>query len=456
MNTVIEHNWQRNALFTDLYQLTMLQAYYAAGMLQPAAFELFFRQMPAHRNYVLAAGLDDVLEYLENVHFSEEDLDWIAQSGQFSEAFISELASFRFTGEVRAVPEGTVVFEREPLIQVVAPLPEAQLVETLVLNQIYLHSMVATKAARLVMAAEGRKVVDFGSRRALGTDAALKVARTSYLAGAAGTSNVLAAKMYKIPVFGTMAHSYIQAHENERTAFEAFVREFPQTTLLVDTYDTLDGVNNVIALAQQLGNAFQVQAVRLDSGDLGGLAKAVRQLLDGAGLSQVKIFASSNLNEYELTRLLAEGAPIDAFGVGSDLAVSPDSPQIDFSYKLVGYGGQPRMKLSSNKVNWPGRKQVYRKYRNGAMAQDVVTRHDEVSEGVPLFQRVMHKGKRLSMGRNGLEKARSHVANELHALPKHLHSLDKVDVECAYPVLASRQIQTDTEALRADLRSRLQ
>jgi nicotinate phosphoribosyltransferase len=455
MNTGIEHNWQRYALFTDLYQLTMLQAYYAAGMLQPAAFELFFRQMPAHRNYVLAAGLNDVLEYLESVHFSEEDLEWIAQSGQFSETFISELASFRFTGEVRAVPEGTVVFEREPLIQVVAPLPEAQLVETLVLNQIHFHSVAASKAARLVMAAEGRKIVDFGSRRAFGTDAALKVARTSYLAGVAGTSNVLAAKMYKIPAFGTMAHSYIQAHENERAAFKAFVREFPRTTLLVDTYDTLDGVNNVIALAQQLGDAFQVQAVRLDSGDLGGLAKAVRQLLDRAGLSQVKIFASSSLNEYKLARLVAEGAPIDAFGVGSDLAVSSDSPQIDFAYKLVEYAGQPRMKSSSDKVTWPGRKQVYRKYRNGAMAQDVITRHDETSDGGPLLQQVMHKGERLSMGRNELEKARGHVASQLSALPKHLHSLDTVEAECAYPVRASRQIQADTEALRDGLKSRL-
>lgn len=358
---------QPYALFTDLYQLTMLQAYHAEGMIHPAAFELFFRRMPAHRNYVMAAGLDDVLRYLEALRFTDQDLRWIAQSGQFSDVFIDDLASFRFTGDVFAVPEGTVVFEHEPLVQIVAPLPEAQLVETYVLNQIHLQSVAASKAARVVMAAQGRKVVDFGSRRALGTDAALKVARTSYLAGAAGTSNVMAANLYGIPAQGTMAHSYVQAHEMEKNAFEAFVREFPKTTLLVDTYDTLDGVNKVIELARRLGNAFQVQAVRLDSGDLSELAKASRQLLDDAGLGHVKIFASSGLNEYALASLVAEGAPIDAFGVGTDMAVPADSPQIDFSYKLVEYAGQPRMKLSSDKVIWPGRKQVFRTLREGSM-----------------------------------------------------------------------------------------
>lgn len=454
MSETIGDEGQRYALFTDLYQLTMLQVYYAESMNQTAAFELFFRRMPPHRNYVLAAGLADVLHYLEGLRFSEQDLDWIAQSGQFSDAFISELASFRFSGEVFAVPEGTVVFEQEPLIQIVAPLPEAQLVETFVLNQIHVQSVAATKAARIVLAAQGRKVVDFGSRRASGIDAALKVARASYMAGAVGTSNVMAAKLYGIPALGTMAHSYIQAHEMEKTAFEAFVREFPRTTLLVDTYDTLEGVSKVIELSRQLGNAFRVQAVRLDSGNLRELAKASRQLLDDAGLGHVKIFASSGLNEYELAKLVSEGAPIDAFGVGTDMAVAADSPQIDFSYKLVEYAGQPRMKLSSQKMILPGRKQVFRTIRNGVMAQDIITRHDQACSGSPLLQHVMHEGERLPAGDIKLDEARGHAASQLGALPKRLQGFDAVAAEHAYPVRVSSQIHADTKALRTELKRR--
>jgi nicotinate phosphoribosyltransferase len=421
-----------SALFTDLYELTMLQAYYAERMTGLAVFELFFRELPSHRNYVMAAGLDDVLTYLEHLRFSDDELAWLRRQQQCSDACLRQLADLRFTGDVYAVPEGTIVFENEPVIQVVAPMPEAQLIETYVLNQIHLQSVAATKASRVVIAAQGRTVVDFGSRRAHGSDAALKVARVSYLAGAAGTSNVAASKRYGVPAFGTMAHSYVQAHASEMEALQAFTREFPETTLLVDTYDTLAGVQKVIDLARRLGGAFKVRAIRLDSGDLAHLAKQSRRLLDDAGLHEVRIFASSSLDEYRLADLLAAGAPIDGFGVGTKLAVSEDAPEIDFSYKLVAYDDQPRMKLSSSKLVRPGRKQVFRRYAAGCMLGDSIARHDEPPNGEPLLQAVMHRGKRLEAGRVTLDQAREHASAQLQALPDELKRLERV--EPGYPI----------------------
>ena len=281
----------RSLLFTDLYELAMARAYEAEGMDRPAVFELFFRELPPVRNYLVAAGLDDVLASLQALGVTEEDRDYLRTLGRFPEPFLERLCDFRFSGEVWAVPEGTVVFPHEPLVQVVAPILEAQLIETLVLNQVHFQVVAASKAARVVAAAAGRDVIEFGSRRAHGAEAALKVARASYLAGAAGTSNVLAGELYGIPVFGTMAHSYIQAHDDEAAAFEAFAGLYPETTLLVDTYDTLGGVRKVIELARRLGDRFRVRAVRLDSGDLGALAVQARKMLDAAGLSAVRIFA---------------------------------------------------------------------------------------------------------------------------------------------------------------------
>lgn len=438
-----------SALFTDLYELTMLQAYDAEGMTAPAVFELFFRQLPADRTYVMAAGLDDVLHYLETLRFTEDDLAWLQQQ-QFSQTFLHGLRDFRFTGDVYAVPEGTVVFENEPVLQVIAPLPEAQLIETYVLNQIHLQSVAATKAARVVTAAQGRNVVDFGSRRAHGTDAALKVARVSYLAGAVGTSNVAAGRHYGIPVFGTMAHSYIQAHDDEMSAFRAFTQVFPETTLLVDTYDTLSGVQKVIELAQYLGCAFKVQAIRLDSGDLAALAKAARARLDQAGLGAVKIFASSGLDEHKIAALLEADAPIDGFGVGTKLAVSADAPEIDFSYKLVAYDGQPRMKLSSSKVLLPGRKQVFRLYQDGRMVRDVIAPYDDEIAGEALLQPVMRRGERLDSARVSLHQARAYATAQLAALPPALKQLG--NSETPYPVETS----TALRALTAKLQNHLQ
>jgi nicotinate phosphoribosyltransferase len=439
----------RSVLFTDLYELTMLQAYHAEGMAAPAVFELFFREMPEKRNFIMAAGLEDVLDYLERLRFTEDELSWLQTRREFSPGFLEALRDFRFTGEVYAVPEGTLVFANEPLIQVVAPLPQAQLIETYVLNQIHLQSVTATKAARVLMAAQGRTVVDFGSRRSHGTDAALKVGRTSYLAGFAGTSNVAAGRLYEVPIFGTMAHSYIQAHPDELSAFSAFAQEYPETTLLVDTYDTLQGVENVVALARRLGASFKVRAIRLDSGDLAELAKQARQLLDHAGLEQVKIFASSGLNEYKIRDLLAAGTPIDGFGVGSDLAVSSDAPQIDFSYKLVAYDGQPQMKLSSRKVSMPGRKQVFRAWEGGRMLRDLIALHAETHPGEPLLEPVMSSGRRLSAGRVTLGNARAHAQAQLEALPPELKAFERVAVD--YPVQVSPDLQRMTAALRRKL-----
>ena len=426
------------ALFTDLYELTMGQAYAAEGMDEPAVFELFFRTMPARRNFLVAAGIEDVLDYLEHLRFTNEDLEYLRSLGRFSASFLDRLRELRFTGEVWAVPEGTVVFPHEPLVQVRAPLIEAQLVETYVLNQVHFQTVLASKAARVVLAAQGRNVIDFGSRRAHGIDAALKMARAYYLVGAAGTSNLLAGQRYGIPVFGTMAHSYIQAHAGELAAFEAFVNQCPETTLLVDTYQTLDGVRHVIELARKLQERFRVRAVRLDSGDLRELAHAARRMLDEAGLTQVGIFASSGLDEYEIQRLVAQGAPIDAFGVGTKLAVSEDAPALDMAYKLVEYAGIARTKHSPGKVLLPGRKQIYRQWVEGRMAQDVLAAWEEDVPGQALLVPRMQNGHRTAAA-PPLSDVRHYVQQQLAALGDALVQLEPA--RPPYPVVLSPRLQ---------------
>ncbi|MEX0704015.1 MAG: nicotinate phosphoribosyltransferase [Planctomycetales bacterium] len=438
----------RSALFTDLYELTMAQAYDAEGFDGIAHFELFFRSLPPNRNFVMAAGLDDVLAYLEALRFTESDIDYLRRQRKFADDFLDRLRDVRFTGDVDAVPEGTLVFPDEPLVRVSAPILAAQLVETFVLNQVNFQSIAATKAARVMLAARGRTVVDFGSRRAHGADAALKVARASWLAGAAGTSNVLAGKRYGIPTFGTMAHSYIQAHDDEFRAFEVFARQFPETTLLVDTFDTLDGVRRVIALRDRLGDDFRVQAVRLDSGDLARLAKASRKLLDEAGLRSVRIFASSGLDEYRIARLLDAGAPIDGFGVGTGLAVSDDAPALDTAYKLVEYAGRPRTKLSAEKVLHPGRKQVFRTVRDGLLAGDTIGRFDEDLPGELLLVPMMRGGQRLPAGRVPLAEVRERARRELEQLPEPLRALESAREP--YPVEFSAELERELEALRRE------
>ncbi len=451
MSDASRENPLRAALFTDQYELTMAQAYDAEGMDQLACFELFFRKMPKNRNYIVAAGLEDVLQYLENLQVRDDDLDYLRRQKIFSETFLDRLHRLSFRGDVYAMPEGTPVFPYEPIVQVVAPVVEAQLMETFIINQVHFQSVAATKAARVVGAAEGRNVVDFGSRRAHGADAALKAARVCYLAGAGGTSNVLAGKIYGIPIVGTMAHSYIQAHDNEQQAFEAFGRLYPDTTLLVDTYDTLVGVQKVIDLSHKLQDRFRfrIRAVRLDSGDLAELSKQTRKLLDEAGLGQVRIFTSSGLDEFEIAHLLAAGAPIDGFGVGTKLVVSPDASYLDIAYKLVEYAGSGRTKLSSKKVIYPGRKQVFRKAENGRMVRDTIGYPHEPIEGQPQLVQVMRGGRRLPAGERSLDDSRRYAREQWESLPQHLRRLESA--EPAYPVEVSRGVQGNLDRLRQQL-----
>jgi nicotinate phosphoribosyltransferase len=414
---------RNQALLTDLYQLTMLQAYWVEGMHDEAVFTLFCRRLPPTRNYLVACGLDEVLRYLETLRFTPESLEYLASLGMFQAAFLDWLATFRFNGGVHAVPEGTPIFANEPILEVIAPIAEAQLVETFVMNQILVQTVIASKASRVQTAAGDRVAVDFGLRRTHGAEAGLKAARAGYIAGLAGTSNVLAGQKYGIPLYGTMAHSYVQAHGSEMAAFRAFAGLYPNTTLLVDTYDTLRGVEKVVALKRELGASFSVAAVRLDSGDLYDLAVRTRRLLDLGGATGVRIFASGGLDERAIAGLLARGAPIDGFGVGSDLAVSADAPSLDLAYKLVSYAGAGRVKTSPGKPILPGRKQLFRVETDGHATHDIVARADESQPGRPLLRLVMRGGRRVDP-QESIQDARARAARELACLPEAVRRLE--------------------------------
>lgn len=435
------------ALFTDLYELTMLQAYFEEAMNDSAVFSLFVRRLPERRNFLLACGLDTVLGQLEALRFSRADLDYLAAMGTFRDPFLKWLADFRFTGDVYAMAEGTPVFAEEPLLEVVAPLPQAQLVETLVMNQITLQTVLASKAVRLVTAARGRPVIDFGARRMHGLDAAIKAARAFHVAGVAGTSNALAGRLHGVPVLGTMAHSYIQAHDNEAAAFAAFTRLYPDTVLLVDTYDTRTGIERVIELARRLGDAFKVRAVRLDSGDLAVLARQGRTMLDAAGLPGVEIIASGGLDEEAIQRLLAAAAPIDGFGVGTSMGVSSDAPDLDIAYKLAEYAGQGRLKLSSGKPILPGRKQVFRREEGGLFCGDVIGRWEEELSGTPLLGKVMEHGRRMAGKKADLNALRAHARAQLQRLPERVRAIEAADPP--YPVRVSAALRHHQQAVTA-------
>ncbi len=436
------------ALLTDLYQLTMMQAYLEEGLEGEAAFSLFVRRLPRQRNFLLACGLDDALDYLERLRFSEDALRYLSSLRLFSDAFLRRLAELRFTGDVHAVPEGTPIFAGEPVLEVVAPLPVAQLVETAVMNQVHLQIVAASKAARVVAAARGRTVVDFGLRRIHGADAGIKVARAVFVAGVDATSNVLAGRLYGIPVAGTMAHSYVQAHDLQLDAFRAFARRYPRTTLLVDTYDTLAGVRDVVRLARELGPAFQVRALRLDSGDLLELSRQARRILDEAGLQKVELFASGGLDEHAVDRLVRGGAPIAGFGVGTAMGVSDDAPTVDIAYKLVSYAGRGRMKLSPGKALLPGRKQIFRVERDGRAERDVLAILGEEHPGRPLLSRVMAGGRRL-FPRPELAELRARAREELARLPAPL--LDLAPASRPYPVEVSAGLAELRDELAASL-----
>ena len=426
------------ALFTDLYQLTMLQAYFEERMTERAVFSLFVRRLPPRRNFLIACGLNAVLDYLENLRFTQQDLAYLDSLEIFSDRFLTWLADFRFTGDVHAVREGTPIFANEPILEVEAPLPEAQLIETFVMNQVQLQAMLASKAHRVVTAARGRSVIDFGARRMHGTDAALNAARAFWIAGVNATSNVLAGKRFGIPVAGTLAHSYIQAHGDEAAAFRAFANLYPDTVLLVDTYDTLAGVQKVIELAKRLGEYFKVRAVRLDSGDLLDLSLQARAALDQAGLHNIQIIASGSLDEYEIDALLSSGAPLDGFGVGTAMGVSADAPYLDIVYKLTSYAGDGRVKLSANKPVLPGRKQVFRNSENERETGDTIARADEDLPGRPLLETVMRDGVRIIPPTYDLSGIRRYAAEQTARLPETVRGLPEADPP--YPVEISAKL----------------
>lgn len=417
-----------SALLTDQYELTMAASYLSQAKTATATFDLFVRSLPPERRFLVAAGLEDALDYLEQLRFTDTDLEYLRGLDTFSDAFLDYLSDFRFTGEVWAIPEGQVCFPDEPLLRVTAPLIEAQMVETALLTTIAHQTGIASKAARVALAVGQRKFVDFAARRAHGPEAALRGSRAAYLAGAAGTSNVLAGQLHGIPVSGTMAHSYVMAFDDERDAFRAFARDFPsRAVLLIDTYDTVQGARRAVEVARELEHeGIQIAGVRLDSGDLGALAHQVRQILDEGGLTQARIVASGDLDEHRIAALLADDAPIDSFGVGTQMGVSADAPALGAVYKLVEYDGQPVVKLSTGKTTLPGRKQVWRDVRDGHLQRDTIgLDHETDLPGEPLLVKAMVDGARVGQ-RGALEDARDRCARSLTQLPRSLREFEAV------------------------------
>lgn len=427
-------------LFTDLYELTMAAAYFAHRRDQQATFSLFIRGNHQPRNYYVAAGLETALRELEAFAFADEDLAYLEKGGLFPPDFLAFLSRLRFTGEVMALPEGTICFPDEPLLEITAPVIEAQLLETLLLNVLGTATILASKAARCVTAAQGRPLVDFALRRTQGRDAGLALARSSYLAGFAGTSNTLAGKLYGIPTSGTMAHAFVTAFETEIDAFRAYAATFPRhTVLLIDTYDTLQGARNAVTVAHEMAARGQsLQGVRLDSGDMVALSREVRRLLDAEGLPAVKIFASSGFDEFKIAESLAAGAAIDAFGVGTRVGVSADAPYLDIVYKMVAFDGRPVRKFSPGKATLGGAKQVFRHWTpEGRMAGDVLGRRDEAPPaGTPMLQAVMRHGRRLAAPAR-LEDLRRRFASALATLEACYQSLQPCP---AYPVTVSPEL----------------
>lgn len=434
-------NPSTSALLTDLYELMMAQAYLKQGMDEPAVFEFFVRRLPGHRNFLIAAGLEQVLDYLSELRFSREELTWLDQSGQFSAQLLDYLERLRFTGDVEAMPEGTIFFPQEPILRIVASLPQAQLVESRVMNLLNFQTMVASKAARSVLVAGGRPLIDFGLRRAHGAEAGLFAARASYLAGFAGTATVLAGMAYQIPLYGTMAHSFVQTHEDETVAFEHFAEAQPDNVvLLIDSYDTEAAAAKVVLLARTLqARGIAIKGVRLDSGDLADHARKVRFILDEGGLPHAQILVSGNLDEYRVKALVESAAPIDSFAVGTAMTTSSDASSLDCAYKLQEYAGRPCRKRSEGKATWPGRKQVHRYLADDEhLSHDIVTTHNDQLPGEPLLDLVMKNGSRLTHS-PGLAEVRRHAAAQLGQLPSALQSLEPVP---AYDVRISSALQS--------------
>ena len=438
-------------LLTDLYELTMAQSYFAEGINGEATFSLYVREYPPDRGYLVAAGIDDALDCLEALSFDTGSIDYLSSTGIFNTDFLEYLRDFRFTGSVRAMPEGTLFFTNEPVLEVTGPIIAAQLAETIVMNQVQYQTLLATKSARCVYASRGRPIADFAARRTHGTEASLKMARDSYIAGFSATSNVLAARRYGIPPTGTMAHSYITSFDDEIDAFRAYSRMFPdRSILLLDTFDTVNGAHTAVKIAHEMeSGGHRLTGVRLDSGDFDALSRQVRRILDDAGLDYVRIVASGGLDEYAIDRLITGGAPIDMFGVGTRVGVSADAPSCDMVYKMVSYDGRPVMKLSEGKESLPAAKQVFRQRDpQGMMVADVIGLSTETpSSEEPLLALVMQYGHRV-IPTSTIADARQRVVDGLSQLPQAHRRLREPD---HFPVSISDKLSL----LESQIRGRL-
>jgi nicotinate phosphoribosyltransferase len=428
-------------LFTDLYELTMAASYFAHEVFDKATFSLFIRDVYATRNYFVAAGLEQVLDELAAFQFSDQDISYLQSTGRFTEHFLDYLRQLRFSGDVYAMPEGTIFFANEPVMEVTAPIVEAQLIETFVLNTIGFQAMIASKAARCFHAAAGRPLIDFSLRRTQGQDAGIKVARSTFIAGFAATSNVLAGKIYDIPISGTMAHSYVSAFDNELDAFFAYADTFPDHSIfLIDTYDSVEGARHAVAVAKEMQKSgHTLIGVRLDSGDMVSLSREVRKIFDDAGLLDVKIFASSGFDEFKIAKVISKGALIDAFGVGTKVGVSADAPFVDVVYKMVRFKGRDVRKLSPGKVTLAGEKQVFRKSdQYGRYSEDIIGQRDEIiAEGKPLLEKVMENGKLLRPYPQ-LQMLQEKFKENFAALDDEYKSIQD---HKAYPVKLSKRLQ---------------
>ncbi len=421
-------------LLTDLYQFTMMQGYFDQHMEQTAVFEFFIRRLPEQRNFLIAAGLQQVVEYLENLSFTDGDIRYLRSTGFFHDQFLDYLKTLTFTGDIHGMAEGTVFFAGEPILRVTAPLPVAQLVETRIINILMLQTMIASKAVRMRLVAPDEALIDFGLRRSHGAEAGLLAARAAYIGGLNGTATVEAGRQFGIPLFGTMAHSFIQAHDNELDAFRHFAAsQENNVVLLIDTFDIIQGVKNVVELAPELhAKNIVIKGVRIDSGDLINGPKQIRQILDEGGLGGTKIFLSSSLDEYAIEEIKQSGAPVDGYGIGTKMITSADYSFLDCSYKLVEYAGKGKRKLSEAKENWPGRKQVFRSYdEKGELQQDVLGLAGENEKGVPLLNPIMKHGKR-AVELPELGAITKKVQQELALLPaalKHIATTTPFSVE---------------------------
>lgn len=431
----------RLALLTDLYQLTMAACYFEQGMHEEATFSLFIRKFPPNRGYFVAAGLEAALQYLETFRFTADDLAYLESTGLFQTRFLEYLQGVRFTGEVWALPEGSIFFKDEPILEVSAPILEAQLVETFIINAVSFETLIASKAARSTAAAQGRPLIDFSLRRTHGADAGLKAARASYLAGFTGTSNVLAGKLYGLPIFGTMAHSYISSFDHEIDAFRVFARNFPKiTTLLIDTYDDITGARHAAQVAKEMeARGERLRGVRLDSGDIAAISKQVRQVLNEAGLDYARILASGGFDEHKTAQVLAAGGEVDIFAVGTKMGVSADAPYFDIAYKLVRYAERPVMKLSTGKVTLVDKKQVFRYFDDqGQMARDTIAlRRETLPGGQALLNQVMRQG-RITPPLPSLKESREYFLAQFARLPEAYKALERSP---AYPVDLSADLK---------------